>query len=398
MCITCYFKYNFNSVLYSPKFLRNDPKPFLLIVQCDSGHLNSDLIACARYRVCDEAIRANAKNVIRGREDIDTITHILFVIRLPQQEIKSQFVGFQGDPWISVHIDDLRSTSEVTVIPEQALNACISELFIGQLKEKNEESPALKEQELQQDSSSQSGIETGGEDSEDEMSHSAEHSQRMNDNDVYSDPDMSGATPHLPRISSLDEINRMDTELLFRVVPEAACRDTALSVDEASNRMEVEDAQLYDPSLIDVDLLPSEVTQADKLPNDTMQISFSPSNLTKDFESVLPTSPTHDSIFESSLCPMTAHPVVEVPILDSFEVEEVPCQEEKLIAKRVRQGKCSGSFHPQHHRLLGCVQAAVAMLKDSLRDRAMHRIQKLMALIPKMHPKELGKLLLCCSF
>ncbi len=118
-----------------------------MIIQCDSGHLNSDLIACARYRVCDEAIRGNKKNIIHdGRDSGDDnsgdsknnsrvtsipITHVLFIIRLPQQEVKSQFVGFQGDPWISVHIGDLRPTSEATVIPEQAVNTFISELFIG---------------------------------------------------------------------------------------------------------------------------------------------------------------------------------------------------------------------------------------------------------------------------
>ncbi|XP_064404373.1 E3 ubiquitin-protein ligase RNF213-like isoform X3 [Halichondria panicea] len=112
-----------------PKFLRDEDnaKPFLVIIQCDSGHLNSDLIACARFRVCEEAIHAKMKNEIHGRDDI---THVLLIIRLPPQEVKSQFVGFQGDPWISVHIGDLRPTSEATVIPEQAVDAFISELFI----------------------------------------------------------------------------------------------------------------------------------------------------------------------------------------------------------------------------------------------------------------------------
>ena len=100
------------------------------MVQCDSGHLNCDLIAFARYRVCNEAIKAKSKNEIQGRNNV---THILFVIRLPQHEVKSKFVGFQGDPWISVHIDDLRPTFEATVLPEQALTMKISELFIGEL-------------------------------------------------------------------------------------------------------------------------------------------------------------------------------------------------------------------------------------------------------------------------
>ena len=388
-----YCVYNIYSLIYSPKFLRDDvhdAKPFLVIVQCDSGHLNSDLIACARYRVCDEAIRAKTKSKIHGGDNID-FTHILFVIHLPQQEVKSQFVGFQGDPWISVHIDDLRATSEITVIPEQALNASISELFIGRLTEKNQERPALKEsdeQELKEDSGSYFRIETGKEDSEDEMSHSAEHSHRMSDDDIYSDQDMSDdeasvqATPQLPSISSLEEVNGMDTESdepLFRVL-EPAYRDSALNVDENSKMMDIEDEQ-YDPLLIDVAAPPVE---ADKLPSDTMQISLPPSDFTKEIESILPANPIYsdDDIAEPTPRP---HPVAEVPTQDSFE-EEVPCQEDKLWAER------SGSFHPQHHRLLGCVQAAVSMLKDTMKDRAKHRILKLMSLIPKTHPEELGNM------
>ena len=110
-----------------------------MIVQCDSGHRNSDLIACARYRIYDEAVRAKNKNRIQNRDS--GVTHVLFMIRLPPQEVKSQFVGFQGDPWISVHIDDLRQTSDATVIPEQAINAKLSELFIGVIEEDQQNLP-----------------------------------------------------------------------------------------------------------------------------------------------------------------------------------------------------------------------------------------------------------------
>ncbi|XP_064403130.1 E3 ubiquitin-protein ligase RNF213-like isoform X2 [Halichondria panicea] len=354
-----------------PKFIRDDvddAKPFLVIVQCDSGHLNSDLIACARYRVCDEAIRAKDKNKIHGGNNID-VTRILFVIHLPQQEVKSQFVGFQGDPWISVHIDDLRATSEITVIPEQALNASISELFIGKLREKNQERPDLEEsdeQELKKGSDSYFRIETGEEDSEGEMFHSAEHSHHMRDDDIYSDQDMSDEasvpdTPQRPSISSLEEVNRMDTESNEPHV-ELAYRDSALN-DEASNMMDIEDAQLFDPLLIDVAVPPVE---ADKLPSDTMQISLPPS---EEIESIVPTSPikySDDDNAEPTPLPMKAHSIAEVPTVQ----KEVP------------------SFHSQHHRLLGCVQAAVSMLKDTLKDRAKHRILKLMSLIPKTHPGE----------
>ena len=98
---------------------------YLLVIQCDSGHMNGDLIACARYRIYDERVKALVKKE-RG------VTHVLFIINLPHQVLaSSRFVGFQGDPWISAHIDDLRPTSGDTIDPLNAISATISELFIG---------------------------------------------------------------------------------------------------------------------------------------------------------------------------------------------------------------------------------------------------------------------------
>ena len=102
-------------------------KPFLVIIQCDSGHLSNDLIACARYRVYDEAIKPKIKNDTGGRHG----THVVFIVRIPQQEVKSHFVGFEGEPWICTHIDELRATTEFTILPQQADSAKISELFLG---------------------------------------------------------------------------------------------------------------------------------------------------------------------------------------------------------------------------------------------------------------------------
>ena len=116
----------------SPLFHRADDaldSTSLIIIQCDSGHQNSDLIACARYRIYDEALRARHRNKIQ--KQVLGSTHVMFIIRLPQQEVRSKFVGFQSDPWISVHIDDLKLSSQQTVSPEQAISAAISELFIG---------------------------------------------------------------------------------------------------------------------------------------------------------------------------------------------------------------------------------------------------------------------------
>ena len=96
----------------------------LVIIQCDSGHTNGDLIAYARY--CIYELRADVRD-----KDEHQITHVLFIIRLPHQVISSSYVGFQGSPWISSHIDDLRPTANNSVSASEAIGMTISQLFLG---------------------------------------------------------------------------------------------------------------------------------------------------------------------------------------------------------------------------------------------------------------------------
>jgi hypothetical protein len=124
--ILCYRNnYDFISVLFfhSPYFKggEEDESSILIIIQCDSGHANGDLIACARNRIYD----------VRSEKERDT--HVVFVIHLPHQAASSSFVGFQGDPWTSVHIDDLRPTSDSTIMPYEAMGTAISHLFLGNI-------------------------------------------------------------------------------------------------------------------------------------------------------------------------------------------------------------------------------------------------------------------------
>ena len=107
----------------------NSPQKHLLIIQCDSGHINSDLIACARYRIYD--MRAKALLNKDGESRRNCLTHVLFIVNLPVQAVQSSFVGFQGDPWVSCHIDELRTSDEGALTLEGAEGASISELFYG---------------------------------------------------------------------------------------------------------------------------------------------------------------------------------------------------------------------------------------------------------------------------
>ena len=89
------------------------------------------MIACARYRIDDERVKANDKRKIHDQQGK---THVIFLIHLPRYggtgtDRGSTFVGFQGGTWISAHIDDIRVPSEGALTLDDALSAPISELF-----------------------------------------------------------------------------------------------------------------------------------------------------------------------------------------------------------------------------------------------------------------------------
>ena len=58
---------------------------------------------------------------------------MLFIIHLPRHVLGSSFVGFQGDPWISAHIDVLRPTMHNTITLHETMGMSISDLFYGKL-------------------------------------------------------------------------------------------------------------------------------------------------------------------------------------------------------------------------------------------------------------------------
>ncbi len=96
-------------------------KDCLVILQCDSGHLNGELIACARHRIYD----------LRAKAEENQTTHVLFIIHIPRQ-IPCSLIGYQGEPWISAHIDDLKPSEEGMIELSEAIRGVqMSELFIG---------------------------------------------------------------------------------------------------------------------------------------------------------------------------------------------------------------------------------------------------------------------------
>ena len=95
----------------------------LLIVQCDGGDQNADLIACARYRVTDE----------RKHKKTQGQTHVVFLIQLPRIAGGTSFASFQGGHWISAHIDDLHSSQNLSSTIQAALVEPPGEFFVSLL-------------------------------------------------------------------------------------------------------------------------------------------------------------------------------------------------------------------------------------------------------------------------
>ena len=112
----------------------------LLLVQCDDGEANFNLIACCRYLVDDTRRRTI--------EDIPTPVkpiHIIFIIQLPKIAGGCQhFVGFQGGKWQSAHIDELLESNEQLPQIEQLMNRSASDLFEPENVERGDNMQAME--------------------------------------------------------------------------------------------------------------------------------------------------------------------------------------------------------------------------------------------------------------
>ena len=126
----------------------------ILIVQCDCGHLHSNLIACARNKVIDEIVVSRsssnketsedmqssvketksqnndkAKSKLNNKVEKKCTIHVVFIVQLPRKSGGTNFVGFQGGDWLSVHLDDLRSPKENELSFQTAIQCSISDIF-----------------------------------------------------------------------------------------------------------------------------------------------------------------------------------------------------------------------------------------------------------------------------
>ena len=101
-----------------------------ILVQCSSGHLNKDLISCARHKAIDEL--ENFRQRDEWETDFmrrDRRIHIIFIVSLPKVPGGTRFAAFQGGKWLCVHLDDLRSPEANALTFMAAVQNPLSELF-----------------------------------------------------------------------------------------------------------------------------------------------------------------------------------------------------------------------------------------------------------------------------
>lgn len=322
-----------------------------MIIQCDSGHLFGDLIACARYRLYD----------LRAKTDDEQITHVVFIIHLPHQVASSSFVGFQGDPWISSHIDDLRPTSNSAVSASEAIGLTISELFLGECKGGitlplhfasfgQHDEPMLEEM------------------SSEYKSTSDEEEQRV---------ELERSTDSI----SLQEVKNDSSYSEDKEEREINMESWGERVNDNSDiGMNTEDeilpsqAQAHDSSMMTVDDIEDQNIEFEDVSVDDIPVL----NLA-DTEENLP------SLDNPSLDHM--------PALENSEHFQIRLSHSNVEANKT-VGVCPVEplpiRSPLHRRLHGCIQAAASRLKDSIAKRSTKRVEILIRLIPKDPPEVLG--------
>lgn len=102
----------------------------MLLVQCDAGDLNCNLIPCARHLLVEQRSTAEQDFLESVGHNPSSFVHIVLIVQLPRLVGGCPtFAGFQGGRWLSIHIDELRPpTGQIPAI-QFMVDRSVSDLF-----------------------------------------------------------------------------------------------------------------------------------------------------------------------------------------------------------------------------------------------------------------------------
>ena len=342
------------------------------MIQCDSGHLYGDLIACARYRLYD----------LMARGDEEQSTHVLFIIHLPRQ-ISSSLVGFQGDPWISAHIDDLMpSAGDGTIeLDEVVGGVSISAIFIG--------------------FADPIGLHVGGNNVADrllptnfEESISLENPPRQ-DSDNTSSASSSEDTM-LGKEAKLDEELVLGDEAIPGEVAITEVSDMESSVEQSVDQQaeNIEEKQVYEDESISLEYPPrqdSDNTSSASSSEDTMlgkEAKLDEELVLGDEGEVAITEVSDMELGMEQSTDQQAENIEEKQVHENkIETTNINGTAEISACDSMPSSQAKRnswqSKNPFYRRLYRCIQPAASRLKDIIMKRSTERVELLVRLIPK---------------
>ena len=349
----------------------------MLIIQCDSGHTDGDLIACARYRVYD----MRAKALLRQDAQGSSVAHVLFIIHLPVQAAGSSFVGIQGDPWLSCHIDELRESSESTLTLDGAQGAAISEIFYPDW-----EPPfSMLVEEIQRAETEVANVSEKHD--QDPLEPSVRETQRQ----------ASGNSEEMvPKQLETFELSEKETQQQASEDSEEAVpkRLEVFEEKEDVESLELSEKKIQQQTSDSVEkMMVEEIKSFEQIQEEGEE-----GMQTKEMSNIESGMVVEDIEEERVLSQSTQSDEESQLTVDSDDIKEesrnVDSQEKYGVERDLVKAKAKSSICPQYTRIHSCIQAAVSRLQDYSDDkqRATRRVELLIKLIPSHHFSPLSKL------
>ena len=104
------------------QIIANHESKGIIIIQCENGQANFDIVSCAKYKVMEIINEMSAK--LNSNYHFVFITRLLFHQGLPKQS------SFCGEDWDSVYIDELQDSSHNLLPPfDELTNNSVVEVF-----------------------------------------------------------------------------------------------------------------------------------------------------------------------------------------------------------------------------------------------------------------------------
>ena len=336
--------------------------------------------------------------------------------------VGSVFVGFQGDPWISTHIDNL-GTTDNTIMLHEAMGMSISQLFYSEATSEAEEKlnkaevtqltlddakmsvgqillPSPSRIDFDEDTSLHTvSLEKVGVQNEAEVTQSTLDKANMSAGQILPPP---------PSRIDFDEDTSLHTVSLEKVGVQNEAEVTQLTLDKAN--MSVEEILPPSPSgnNFDGDTYPHtaplegvEVLNQAKVTQLTLDANMSVEEIPTASPS-LPPSPSGND-FDGDTYPHTA-PLDGAVVQSKAEVAHITPKDAKKSVEQIlpplpcgndfegdiphgphTASPIKGSHNAQFRRLHGCIQQAASRLHDSAKNkaRATERVAILVTLIPR---------------